>query len=220
MEDLRRFRAVAGNLLAWIDETRADTRGAAEVAYAYHVENGTGRVMKRADHRDYSDARPGELVGTADLVMRDGERIVVVDFKTGVRARDTGAADTMQMRFLGLAVARAYNAAEVDVMLLHVDEGGVYPDVAALTAWDLDDTADDLRALSTALASQSVPRPGVHCTGMYCPIVAQCPATKAAMAAVDKAASLRFPMSVEITSAEHAADVTHCRCPMRARESR
>jgi len=205
--DVRRFRAVAGNLLAWIDETRADTRGAAEVAFAYHVADGTARVMTKAHARDYSDARPGELFGTADLILRDGDRLVVVDFKTGAKAKEKGAADTFQMRFLGLAAARCYEAAEVDIVLLHVDEGGAYPDGATLTAWDLDDTADELRSLAASLAAPSVPRPGPHCTGMYCPIVSECPATKAAMAAVDKAAALRFPMSVEIASAEHAADV-------------
>ncbi len=208
--DYRKFMICAAHVSAWcteedVDEDRGD---AVERAYAFNVSTGEGRAMRRADHRDYSDQRPGELVGTADLITLDDEsgRLVVSDWKTGKGDIAERPRDHLQMLFLGLAAARAHGVNSVRIRYLLVSEEGITPVHDDLDEFALSAIAVRLRKLVATLG-QTVPKPGPHCYSKYCPIVATCPATKAALVAIDTASALEHPLSVDITSPEHAASV-------------
>lgn len=140
-----------------------------EVAFAYDPAADAGRILPSDSHRDYSDAKPGEITGTADLVLCDGDRVVVADIKTGAQMTRKPARDAMQLRFLALAASRVWGVSEAHVMFLDVDDDGVLPESADL---DADDLLDTRMALLSVL-QPSAPRPGDHCTG--CKAVAVCP---------------------------------------------
>lgn len=178
-----------------------------ELALAYDVGTGKGRVLPMADHRDYSAKGPLEFVGTADVVfLRDG-LLTVDDYKSG-RPENVEVAETnTQMALLGLAAARAYGVDRVRVRLLFVSEDGVEVDEAIFDELDLSEMASRLSGLVAKLKGPSVPVPGAHCK--WCPIQVACPATQAAMATVARASLPMFPMSVDIESKEHAAYLRH-----------
>lgn len=180
----------------------------AETPLALHPVRGTARELLSSGPRDYSDVRPGELTGTPDLVfVRAADELVVRDYKTGQYTRRLRPRDSAQLRALGLAAALAYGARQVTVELVQVDDGVVAPRTDVLDEWDLDCVRTELIGILDALERPSVPRPGRHCTDSYCPLVAVCPATRAALAAVDQAAALEHPFSPTITSPDHAASV-------------
>lgn len=205
--DAKNFELAAGHVVDFLAADRGIGRRA-EVAFAYDVESGTVRELKKAHERDYSDRRRTEIPGTADLVqIMPCRTLLVRDWKTGHRALSKRPGHDPQMRFLGFAAARLWNAQEVAVELVHIDETGAYPDRADFDAWELDTIADELRALNTRLRAPCVPTPGSHCHDLYCPIVAQCPATVRAIEAIDRAAAPRFPMTGEFCDAEHVREV-------------
>jgi hypothetical protein len=154
------------------------------------------RALAHGVHRDYSSQRPTEFVGTADYVGRDGDRVVVLDWKTGHRYLGP-ARDSWQLRMLALAAARVTGASEADVAYFFLrEEGEVIPAWAHFNAFDLADIADELRALAARLrdAEQymssttpgrmelSVLREGEHCD--YCPAWMACPAKVALARAI------------------------------------
>lgn len=179
----------------------------AEVPLAYHVARGRGRELARKHHRDYSQVRDGELVGTPDLVFGRDDALFVVDWKTGrYRAGAEPRADG-QLRALALFAARAYGFDEVMVSFAQVDPAGVWVTDATLDELDLLAVREELRTIVGRIGKpqSAVPEPGQWCRGNYCPIVAGCPATAKTLAAVEAASELGRPFSVEIQSAEHAA---------------
>jgi len=208
-EAARKRLAGAAILLKAHLELDDDAERVAELALAYHVADGTARPLVSKGPRDYSDVRPGELVGTLDLLRhrRDG-RYCVRDWKTGRYMRGVRPLDSGQLRFLGLAAARHLDVQEIDIELAQVDDDGIFvspPDT--LDAFTLAGVADELRELWARIEAGGVPVPGRWCAEHYCPIASECPATKAALAAIDKATELRFPLSGEFQSDEHAAYV-------------
>ncbi len=162
--------------------------------------------MKKAGPRDYSDQRKGEISGTADHVVAVDGLLTVDDWKTGRGDIGERPRDHLQMLFLGLAAARAHGVNSVRIRYLLVSEEGITPVHDDLDEFALSAIAVRLRKLVAGIG-QSPPKPGPHCYSKYCPIVATCPATKAALAAIDTASALEHPLSVEITSPEHAASV-------------
>lgn len=180
-----------------------------EIALAYHIPSDTARLLEKGDDREatYKQKRQDEIVCTLDLVdvLKDG-RLRVRDWKTGFRARGRDPRSDWQLLLGALASARVFKISDVVVEFAHVDEGGVFLDTAPpLDELDLDDLAHKLRDLAARWGKPGAPNPGPHCGGMYCPIASVCPATSQALAAVDKASELKFPLQVQIISAEHAA---------------
>jgi hypothetical protein len=169
-------------------------RGAeSEVTLAWDPETDTGRVLGRNLGRDYSGARPGEILGTADLLgqMLAKRAVYVPDFKTG-KAVTGGAAGTWQLRLLALAAARAtgLRAAVVQLIYLRAD-GRAYVDRAEFDAFDLANFAAELRELPRRVAAselqlerERVPHvvEGPHCR--YCPALPACPAKREMMRAL------------------------------------
>ena len=206
--DRRRLGIIGGLLLEQL-ELDNDPGREPEVAVAYNVAAGTARLLRSTGPRDYSDVRPGELVGTSDLerVTPAGRR-VVRDWKTGRYMMGVRPIDSGQLRFLGLAAARRHGVDEIDIELAQVDEDGIRITRDTLDAFALAAAADELRALWARIASgPGVPCPGHWCADHYCPIIAECPATQRAIEAVAAAAAVRFPLSVDLQSPEHAAYV-------------
>lgn len=164
----------------------------AEVPMALDPVAGTARLLKKGEHRDYSEVTDGEIPGTADVVgIHPDGRVLVGDWKTGRGARETAAEDTMQLHALASALAKVHGVDSVEVALLHVEPGDFWVDRGELQPWDLDDTARLLRDL--ALSGGDVVRPGVRCTKHYCPVRAVCPATRVAMERISAEAARVFP---------------------------
>jgi hypothetical protein len=183
--DARRLGSVAATVVDRINDLIADGWMLwPEVAVAYNPTTDTARVMRKANHRDYGDSRPGEYAATLDLIaVRPGE-LAVWDWKSGVFKYLDGA--SWQLRFGGLAVARIFGAADVAISLLYVGEDGIREDPAAMDYFSLTDAADGLRKLWADLhQGPTAPVRGVHCTKHYCKLVGRCSATRDALVQVE-----------------------------------
>jgi len=177
---------------------------AAEVPMAYWPATGSARALKKGGgHRAYADVKSHEMSGTADIVGVKPGRVIVVDIKTGRSARSHSALETDQLRMLAVGFAAIYGATSVEVALLHVEPGDYYLDRGELYAWDLEETADSLRAL--AEMADPVPTPGMHCTTMWCPIRAVCPATLVAVQRIDAEVARAFPGAMTTVDSDDKA---------------
>jgi hypothetical protein len=159
--------------------------GDREVALAWDHATDKARVVNTKGHRDYSSQSPTEFVGTADYVGRDGNRVVVLDWKTGHRYLGP-ARDSWQLRMLALAAARLAGVEQADVAYFFLREDGtVVPTWATFDAFDLADIADELFALAARLRSAEATTTyaeGDHCD--YCPAWMSCPAKVALARAI------------------------------------
>lgn len=171
----------------------------AEVAYAYDPVKDAARKIGVSMSRKY-EVEPGEIAGTIDALalMEDGTA-VVVDWKTG---QDFGhfvadAEDNWQLKLYALAVSRAHKVDNVTVAVVRVTPDEVRTTTHTLDAMDLDLVASHVQALVKAVPA-SVPAPGLHCK--RCKVVAACPATATATAALAPVQ----PVEIKITTAEQA----------------
>lgn len=150
-----------------------------EVTFAYDPLTDTARELGAGLDRDYSDAKPGEIVATADVIGLDATG----DFKFGqgmvLRPREN-----WQFKLIALANARARGDAFADSWLLKVDEDGNTLEVSdTFDAMDLDGIAAGVRDIyervvvaQAAVKAGGTPQmvTGEHCR--YCPAFASCPA--------------------------------------------
>lgn len=172
-----------------------------EKPYAFNTRTRKGRQLEDVKQRGYKDAGPDDIVGTADLI-RLSAIPVVIDYKTGRPENVQDADANAQLHSLAVMVARAHGFDEVTIEIVYVDNTGVFTDSYTLDALDLDAAESELIRIAKEIESGSgVPKPGSHCK--WCPIVADCEATKRAMEAVSMAAEPVMPLSVEIQSPEH-----------------
>lgn len=182
----------------------------AEVTFAYNWETGTSRVIGEGLGRDYSKLEPDEIAGTADVVGIVGDKVMVYDYKTG-RGHVDPAEASWQLRFLGLAAARAYGLTEASVGVIRlIDDVPTYShahyDVFDLTMVQgkVRDVVEAALQAEKDLASGGTPKlvTGSHCT--YCPAVMSCRAVIGIIAAVAKdPGSLIFdPMTMVLTPEE------------------
>jgi hypothetical protein len=163
-------------------------RYAAEVAFAFDPATWRARELGRSMGRDYSGARPGEIVGTADVVglSEDGSTLVVADWKTG-RSELAKAERNWQLRFLALAGCRTYGATSAHVALVHIHENGTaHYDSAVFDPFDLAVIAHELARLANRVAfaarSHASGEPPLATTGehcKWCPCLPYCPAQTA-----------------------------------------
>lgn len=160
----------------------------AEVPFAFDPASGMGRALSSKGQRDYTDARPGEFVGTADLVWAEGgvDPIgVVLDWKTGRASHVDPAHTNAQMAFLALVAARAFGHTRMRVVLAFVaEDGSVMTDEAE---YSLGALAGVARWIHTLAANQASARPiaGPHCRAKYCSLQGLCPATAPSAAILD-----------------------------------
>lgn len=145
----------------------------AEVALAYDVATGKARVVGSNLGRDYGALAPMELAGSADVIGITDDRLFVLDWKSlGNRRR---ASDSIQLRFLALAAARAYNRDAVTVEIVKLGDGGeVYRSRHDYDSLDLDVFAEELRAWFVAAKTDQTPVEGSWCS--YCPSWQNCEA--------------------------------------------
>ena len=144
------------------------------------------------DHADQggvtADLRSRWIFGTADVVEVDGPAPAVSDYKvTDVPIDARGllkpAAQSHQLRFLALAVARMTGADAVEVAHLRVGSDGRIDgsDRAGLSYFDLAQVEEEVRGIVARVeraAAQAQPdlNPGEHCR--WCPAAQRCPSTR------------------------------------------
>lgn len=196
-------RAVARHAVELIESVATKEAFQAELPFALDPRSGEARRLPSRGARDYSDARRGELVGTADLVVVSPGSILVRDWKTGRQEHAQPAAEHAQLRFLALAAARVHGATRARVEAVYLSEEGARVDGADFDELDLLEIESELRDLAERLVHPSPPVPGRHCHDLYCPIRATCPATTSALAQVDP------QMSLEVRDGEHAVWLIH-----------
>jgi hypothetical protein len=186
----------------------------AEVKLAYDVASGEGRVIGYGSDRDYGELGPFEIPGGADSLLDDGERVHVIDAKSGwmdvPRPRDNP-----QLMFLGLAAARAFGRDEAKLTVLYVREGQKpFRVVDTVDVLDLDAFASKLRGIHRRVAEQ-VARirdgrmpdvtEGQWCR--YCPAAHACPAKTALvrrMVSGDEASELEMMIPLDDATARLA----------------
>lgn len=147
-----------------------------EVAVAYDVESGEARVLPSSGkHRDYSSARPTEVVGTLDLVLVDPVNgyVINADVKTGYK-RAVVEDHLPQLAAGAVALIKVHGGESADVAILHVAPEGVRQDWKTLDHFDLAVTASEMRDEVRGIPT-SVPKPGDHCK--WCPAKLSCPET-------------------------------------------
>lgn len=169
-------------------------------------------LEKSGEHRDYSDRRPEEIPSTLDVFsFVSPTRVLVVDFKSGWH-RVADPAKNRQLLTQACAAVAATGAEDVLLVVLYLEDDRVVPREVVLDAMQLAEHRDWVVSKLLGLESAE-PAPGAHCTGLYCPAVASCPATMAALdgalapLAVPEAQALadgRFRFG-PVESAEHAA---------------
>lgn len=152
-----------------------------EVAFAFDVTSGAATRLGVKGRAYPSD---GRIYGTADLVGKRDDTVVVYDLKTGNAPR---ACDSLQLAFLAVAAARVAGLDEAEVgMLLLRGDGSWYLDRHRLDALDLAAVADRLRSIvarveaaQASVAAGQVPdtHSGEWCR--YCPAARYCPAQSA-----------------------------------------
>ena len=168
----------AGDIPDVFRERWPDMTWRAEVKLAYDIATGVGRELGQGTDRDYSDASPFEICGTADAVGMGPGKIVVVDFKS-FDPNVTRPQQNAQLHIAALALSRAHGIDDVEVAIHHE----VRPfEVAALDVFNLDAFALEVRAIfenaakARAMVRDGLPlavNPGKWCR--WCPAFDACP---------------------------------------------
>lgn len=155
---------------------------------------GEAGLLEGYHHRDYSGAPEGALVGTADVVAVEEDRVRVSDWKTG---RGPGSswevsdpAANYQLRFLSLTAARIFGKDKATVQVAHIAASGeITTREANLSPQDLEEIAHELEELAGRVqagrAGDPEYRPGPQCR--YCPAFSRCPAMAGAAQALMEA---------------------------------
>jgi hypothetical protein len=154
----------------------------AEVPVAIDLETGRGRILPSKGHRDYSDASPTEIPGTADVVGLDGDMLHVGDWKSGHPDYLEEAITSRQLLGLVLPLYRSVPGVKrARAFIAHVAPDGVRIDSAIFDELDLDAGEAELREQVAAIPT-STPAPGAHCR--WCPARALCPESERGLAAL------------------------------------
>lgn len=153
-----------------------------EVKLAYDVSTGVARVIGEGnDDRRYGDIAPFEIAGSCDLLGVEGDAVVVLDWKTGMRDVEP-AATNGQLRFYGLAAARALGKERAILRIVYTQTGRC--DEAEMDVFDMAAFATELRTLHGRVAhlrtlprEQLETREGSWCR--HCASKSQCPSKNA-----------------------------------------
>ncbi len=187
--DRVRLRADAEAVRAQLVADRERWPGArwwAEVPVAYCARTDTARRLPSDGRRDYSDATDTEVCGTIDLMIADGDTLAIRDWKTGRYRLGHDPARDPQLRAYALAAARLHRRDRVAIEYGLVLDGEVRLARAELDSLELASVALELVdvVLRSTAAGMPQPVPGAWCAGEWCPIVADCPRTQAALVEV------------------------------------
>ena len=211
--------ADADALNVW-DVCQADVRALidsggwrAEVAYAL-TPGGDAMQLKRAEHRDYSEAPAGSTCGTVDLDRANRDLYEVVDwevsasnfggYKEPVRVND-------QLRFAAFVGSAVHGSRRARISIAKLRPSGMTVESCELDEFDLSAIGEDIAAVNAeAVKRINEPRPGWWCSGKFCPVAGECPAAGDAIAEVAKGAGHLIPegeLTAKIQSANHAASM-------------
>ncbi len=151
----------------------------AEVAFVIDLSTRTARELGAGINRKYPEAGPFDVFGTADLVGRKGDQLVIVDRKS-FDPNVSRSSRNGQLHTLALMACRAYGVEMADVAIWHE----LRPmDVSNVDLFDLLGYEKDLHAIleqatraraefrKTGLVSAT---PGKHCR--WCSAFHSCPA--------------------------------------------
>jgi CRISPR/Cas system-associated exonuclease Cas4 (RecB family) len=122
-----------------------------EVKLAYDVATRVGRIIGEGEGRDYGTPGPFEIVGSCDVIGIDGDRVVVVDWKTGFRDVEP-AATNAQLWFYALAACRALGLDAAVVRIVYTQTGRC--DEYEIDALELAEFAGKLEALHGEIAKR------------------------------------------------------------------
>jgi hypothetical protein len=184
-----------------------------EVKLAYDPWTRKARVLTSKGHRDYSQAKDHEIVGTVDVLGLNPDAVFVGDYKTGW-AKLLAAIKNPQLLAGALAACRALDRDGAIVSLIRVHEDKTWSDTAEVDLFDLLGFEERLvkldlliRQLSTTddQALQSYIHPGPHCR--YCPAFERCPEqTQLAERATNGTLALEVERWTGILDASNAAE--------------
>ena len=185
-----------------------------EIPIAFNPTTGEARLLEKPKHkRDYSKVRPGELVGTPDLIVIRAGEITIYDHKTGAAHRKGHASQSWQLRMLAVAARKLFRVDFVSVALNHVGDGDYHAHPVEFGPWDLDDYARALaymvQRIEAMWADPTAPIEyvsGPHCYDMYCPIRSKCPKLTAALSLVESNAKVRLPVLGEPRNNDEARE--------------
>lgn len=200
----------------------------AERCYAWDPLTLTGRDLG-THQRDYSGLRPGEIGGTADLVVVSDLGVIVYDYKSGYFGAPV---ESPQMSLLALAVAssQSVDSAVVAIVKIDVDAKEWSVKTAHLDTFDLAAEADRVarivagveqaRAIVAAGKTPDVRTTEDGCR--YCPAKLSCPGRVGAIATLASVAglaepTLRIPVTLENAGAVWLA-IDAMRAVLRAAE--
>ena len=127
-----------------------------EVKLAYDVAARTGRIIGEGSGRAYGEPGPFEIVGSCDVIGVDGDRVIVLDWKTGF-ADVEPAATNAQLFFYALAACRALGKDSAIIRIVYTNQGGRC-DEHEIDALDLAEFAGQLEALHARVASLQAAR--------------------------------------------------------------
>jgi hypothetical protein len=160
--ELDRLRMAERDILTYVAADQWNWREA-EACFAMNPITGEAR---QAESR--FDKKPGEMMLIADILQeRPNGMLSVSDIKTG-KLSPLRPGETAQLRALALAAAKIYGAKEVEVVLIYVNQSGVYAPTDVLDELELDFIGVGLRALLKDLPARTEPTGGEHCFGQFC----------------------------------------------------
>ncbi len=188
--------------MAWVDHFGRD-KLKAEVALAWSPVTDTAEVIGENIGRAYGEHQArGLLCMAADLVaISMATRVGYIgDWSTG-----DGSGKGPQLRCNAFALARAFDLDSVTVEALEVDATGVrHVCTETLDSFALAASAGEV-AEALALVPAAQPQPGPHCSEMYCPARATCPAIRDRIEQILPPADLvRHKWGLTIESGAHA----------------
>lgn len=164
-------------------EQLRDPATVSELALAYDVVTGKGRLLGRNLGRNYPETKPTEFYGAFDYVRPSEGEVTVIDLKTGM-GEVPHPARNAQLRFGALAAARWFGVDSARVGILHAPEGRTpWWTWATLDAFELEVVATEMKSLADRIGYArndyqrgKTPqlRVGEHCG--FCPARYGCPA--------------------------------------------
>lgn len=173
---IRRLGAMFRAWEAWFATRRVDHgEWSFERKIAYDPVSETSRWLSSPSARDYSEARPNEVCGTADVIVYSGDepdrRATVSDYKTGVWVDHPRDSD--QMRFLSLAVARLCGLSSVLAEIIRVTEEGVHVVAHRFHLGELTEIATEMVDLHYRMEMPVGANPGLE-QCRFCPVGNSC----------------------------------------------
>lgn len=163
-------------MCAAIDIEGLPTDLAAEVTYAYDPATQTARELGRNLDRDYSGVRPGEIVGTIDVVGLAPHMAYLGDYKGHERV---SAKQNAQLLFPALCLSKMHDITSATLEIIQIGDGDNFRSKWHADIFDIGAYEERLLATVATIAELKEsgdlhPVEGKHCK--YCPAFDSCPA--------------------------------------------